>query len=86
MTCAYGITIDAIAPFVTVIIILLIVAALSALLLLPGIYSYMVKSNLGLTGGVESMIKSAGLNLKKNDTDKDIIEANIAYSETKDAW
>ena len=86
MTCAYGITIDAIAPFVTVIIILLIVAALSALLLLPGIYSYMVKSNLGLTGGVESMIKSAGLNLKQNDNEKDIIEASIAYIETKDAW
>ena len=61
----------------------MIVAALAALLLLPGIYAYMVKSNLGLTGGVESMIQAAGLNLKKNDTDKDIIEANIAYTETR---
>ena len=39
LTCAYGIPIEAIKPFVTVVIILLIVAALSALLLLPAIYS-----------------------------------------------
>jgi len=48
LTCAYGIPIEAITPFVTVIIILLIIAALSALLLLPAIYSFMVTSNLVL--------------------------------------
>ena len=75
LTCAYGIPIEAIQPFVTVVIILLIVAALSALLLLPAIYSFMVTSNLGLTGGMSAMVKSSGLNLSKKTNDSTITES-----------
>ena len=84
LTCAYGITIDAIAPFVTVIIILLVVAALSALLLLPAIYSFMVTSNLGLTGGSTAMMKSSGLTPGRINHDIDNIESVMDI--TQDAW
>jgi len=86
LTCAYGIPIEAITPFVTVIIILLVVAALSALLLLPAIFSFMVKSNLGLSGGVETMVKTAGLRRAIAKEDADSIDAAIAYGRSKDAW
>ena len=86
LTCAYRIPIEAITPFVTVIIILLIVAALSALLLLPAIYSFMVTSNLGLTGGMETMVKKAGLRKAVAAGDIDSLDATLAYGHTKDAW
>ena len=86
LTCAYGIPIEAIQPFVTVVIILLIVAALSALLLLPAIYSFMVTSNLGLTGGMSAMVKSSGLNLSKNTNEAIKTENSTSYGNTSDAW
>ena len=86
LTCAYGIPIEAIQPFVTVVIILLIVAALSALLLLPAIYSFMVTSNLGLTGGMSAMVKSSGLNLAKNTNEASKTEVSAIYGNTNDAW
>ena len=86
MTCAFGIDIPAIGPFVTVIIVLLIVAALSALLLLPAIYSFMVTSNLGLTGGMTAMVKTAGLHTQSQNTNIDALESRISYSQTDDAW
>ncbi|MEC7708199.1 MAG: MMPL family transporter [Candidatus Thermoplasmatota archaeon] len=84
LTCAYGIPIEAITPFVTVIIILLIIAALSALLLLPAIYSFMVKSNLGLTGGATAMVKSSGLTQALIKRDIDATDSPLDYS--NDAW
>ncbi len=83
MTCAYRIPIDAITPFVTVIIVLLVIAALSALLLLPAIYSFMVTSNLGLTGGASAMVKSSGLTQGPR-KDFDTLETSFDY--TNDAW
>jgi hypothetical protein len=84
LTCAYRIPIEAITPFVTVIIILLIIAALSALLLLPAIYSFMVTSNLGLTGGSSAMMKSSGLSHGVNNRDIDSVDSSLDYA--KDAW
>ena len=86
LTCAYGIPIEAITPFVTVIIILLVVAALSALLLLPAIFSFMVNYNFGLSGGVETMVKTAGLRRAIAKEDADSIDAALAYGRSKDAW
>ena len=88
MTCAYRIPIDAITPFVTVIIILLVIAALSALLLLPAIYSFMVTSNLGLTGGASAMVKSSGLSqaLIKRDNTGRIDSSDMPSDFAKDAW
>ena len=86
LTCAYGIKIEAIAPFVTVVIILLIVAALSALLLLPAIYSFMVTSNLGLTGGMSAMVKTAGLNNIATSKGADIARDAVVFEQTRDAW
>ena len=88
LTCAYGIPIEAITPFVTVIIVLLIIAALSALLLLPAIYSFMVTSNLGLTGGASAMIQSSGLSqvLSKRDSTGRIDSAESTSDYSKDAW
>tara|TARA_B100000959_G_scaffold153056_1_gene160470 strand:- start:95265 stop:98201 length:2937 start_codon:yes stop_codon:yes gene_type:complete len=84
LTCAYGIPIEAIAPFVTVIIILLIIAALSALLLLPAIYAFMVKSNIGLTGGMNAMVKNAGLGTTGDDESTAI---DVSYRQSpKDSW
>jgi predicted RND superfamily exporter protein len=84
LTCAYGIPIDAIEPFVTVIIILLIIAALSALLLLPAIYSFMVTSNLGLTGGSTAMVNSTGLTQGAISRNSDSAESSMDYA--NDAW
>jgi len=84
LTCAYRIPIEAITPFVTVIIILLIIAALSALLLLPAIYSFMVTSNLGLTGGSSAMMKSSGLSHGVNNRDIDSVDSTLDFA--KDAW
>ena len=84
LTCAYGIPIEAITPFVTVIIILLIIAALSALLLWPAIYSFMVTSNLGLTGGATAMVKSTGLAQTAINRDIDSIDSPMDYA--NDAW
>ena len=84
LTCAYRIPIEAITPFVTVIIILLIIAALSALLLLPAIYSFMVTSNLGLTGGSSAMLKSSGLSHGVTKRDIESIDSSLDYA--KDAW
>ncbi|MEE3113915.1 MAG: MMPL family transporter [Candidatus Thermoplasmatota archaeon] len=86
LTCAYGIPIEAITPFVTVIIILLVIAALSALLLLPAIFSFMVNYNFGLSGGVETMVKTAGLRRAIAKEDADSIDAALAYGRSKDAW
>ena len=86
LTCAYQIPIDAIHPFVTVIIILLIVAALSALLLLPAIYALLIKSNIGLTGGVETMVKTAGLRRAIARDEADSIDASILIGSSDDAW
>jgi len=88
LTCAYGIPIEAITPFVTVIIILLIIAALSALLLLPAIYSFMVTSNLGLTGGASAMVKSSGLSqvMIKRDNSGRVDPAELPSEYAKDAW
>ena len=85
LTCAYGIPIEAIKPFVTVVIILLIVAALSALLLLPAIYSFMVTSKLGLTGGADSMVKAAGLKMKSI-VSEDARSQIASLSNQEDAW
>ena len=68
------------------IIVLLIVAALSALLLLPAIYSFMVTSNLGLTGGMTAMVKTAGLNMQSQNSTVDALESKISYTQTDDAW
>jgi len=84
LTCAYRIPIEAITPFVTVIIILLIIAALSALLLLPAIYSFMVTSNLGLTGGSSAMIKSSGLSHGVTNRDIEPLDSTLDYA--IDAW
>jgi predicted RND superfamily exporter protein len=86
LTCAYGIPIEAITPFVTVIIILLVIAALSALLLLPAIFSFMVNYNFGLSGGVETMVKTAGLRRAIAKENADSIDAALAYGRSKDAW
>ena len=69
----------------TVIIILLIIAALSALLLLPAIYSFMVTSNLGLTGGMSAMAKTAGLRVPGANEPESAIDAAIVGG-SREAW
>ncbi|HIC50891.1 MAG TPA: hypothetical protein EYM40_03505 [Candidatus Poseidoniales archaeon] len=86
LTCAYRIPIVAIHPFVTVIIILLIVAALSALLLLPAIFALLIKSGIGLTGGVETMVKTAGLRRAIARDEADVIDASLLIGSSDDAW
>jgi predicted RND superfamily exporter protein len=86
MSCAFFIPIPAIKPFVAVIIVLLIVAALSALLLLPAIYSIMVKTNWGLTGGVQSMVKNAGLRRAVARDEIDALDASLILGNTEEAW
>ena len=85
LTCAYGIPIEAITPFVTVIIILLIIAALSALLLLPAIYSFMVTSNLGLTGGMSAMAKTAGLSQPGSGHSESVADS-VSVQGSREAW
>jgi ABC-type polysaccharide transport system permease subunit len=86
MSCAFLIDIPAIKPFVMVIIVLLIVAALAALLLLPAIYSIMVKMDWGITGGVETMVKNAGLRRAMARDDIDAIDAAVIFRTTEDVW
>ena len=86
MTCAFGINIPAIKPFITVIIVLLIIAAISALILLPAIYSLMVKANVNLTGGVSRMVKTAGLKRAIDRGDADAIDATLIIGASDDAW
>lgn len=86
MTCAFGINIPAIKPFITVIIVLLIIAAISALILLPAIYSIMVKSNVNLTGGVSRMVKTAGLKRAIERDEADSIDATLIIGRSDDAW
>ena len=82
----YLIPIDAIKPFVTVIILLLFVAAVAALLLLPAIYSLLIKSNVSLTGGVETMVKTAGLRRAIARDEADSIDASLLIGSSDDAW
>jgi predicted RND superfamily exporter protein len=86
LTCAYLIPIEAIKPFITVIILLLLVAAISALILLPAIFTAMIKANLGLTGGVSTMVKTAGLRRAIARDEADAIDAAIILGSTEDAW
>jgi len=83
---AYLIPIDAIKPFVTVIILLLFVAAVAALLLLPAIYSLLIKSNVSLTGGVETMVRTAGLRRAIARDEADSIDATLLIGSSDDAW
>ena len=68
------------------ILVLLIIAALSALLLLPAIYSLFVKMNWGLTGGVENMVKAAGIRRAIVRDDIDVIDAALLFGNSEDAW
>jgi len=83
---AYYIPIAAIKPFVTVVIILLIVAALSALLLLPAVFSLLIKANISLTGGVETMVKTAGLRRAVARDEADAIDATLLLGSSDDTW
>jgi len=83
---AYLIPIQAIKPFVTVVIILLVVAALSALLLLPAVFSLLIKNNVSLTGGVETMVKTAGLRRAMAKDEADAIDATLLMGTSDDAW
>ena len=83
---AYLIPIYAIKPFVTVVIILLIVAALSALLLLPAVFSLLIKANVSLTGGVETMVRTAGLRRAVAKDEADAIDATLLLGASDDAW
>jgi hypothetical protein len=46
----------------------------------------MVNSNFGLTGGVETMVKAAGLRRAIAREDADSIDAALAYGRSKDVW
>jgi len=85
MFCAYYIPIPAIAPFIDVIIILLILAAISALVLLPAIYSLLVKANISLTGGSGTMAKAAGLRRTLTREQGDIMDATLVM-DSQDVW
>ncbi|MEK9909550.1 MAG: MMPL family transporter [Candidatus Thalassarchaeaceae archaeon] len=85
MFCAYYIPIPAIAPFIDVIIILLILAAISALILLPAIYTLLVKANISLTGGSGTMAKAAGLRRTLTREQGDIMDATLVM-DGQDAW
>ena len=86
MTCALFIPIPAIGPFIIVIIVLLVIAAISALLLLPAIYSLMVKSGVNLTGGVSRMVQTAGLKRAIERDEADAIDATLIIGSAEDAW
>jgi len=86
MTCAYLIDIPAIVPFVTVIIILLVLAAISALFLLPAIYSLLVKANISLSGGSSSMAKAAGLRRTLTREEDRLIDATLVMENVGEAW
>ena len=84
MVTAYGIPIEAIRPFITVILILLWVAAASALILLPAIFVTLEKAGLGAVGGRTSMAKRLGLG-KAKVLDVDVLDAALA-DDVIDAW
>jgi predicted RND superfamily exporter protein len=84
MVTAYGIPIEAIRPFITVILILLWVAAASALILLPAIFVTLEKAGLGAVGGRTSMAKRLGLGQAKV-LDVDVLDAALV-DEVIDAW
>jgi predicted RND superfamily exporter protein len=86
LTCAYRIDIPAIKPFVDVIIILLIIAAISALLLLPAIYSLLVKANISLSGGSSTMVKSAGLRRTLTREEAGVMDATLELTPPEDVW
>jgi predicted RND superfamily exporter protein len=86
MLCALYIPIPAIGPFIKVIIVLLIIAAISALILLPAIYSLMVKANVNLTGGVSRMVQTAGLKRAIQRDEADAIDATLIMGSAEDAW
>jgi len=82
---AYMIPIPEVKPFVTVIIVLLIIAASSALVLLPAIFAFLLKFNIGLTGGASAMAKRLGINRRSSIADHS--EALLDYSDDgADAW
>ena len=83
---AYLIPIQAIKPFVTVVILLLVVAALSALLLLPAVFSLLIKADVSLTGGVETMVRTAGLRRAVAKDEADSIDATLLLGSSDDAW
>ena len=85
LTCAWFIPIPAIIPFVNVIIILLIVAAISALLLLPAIYALLVKANISLSGGSNTMARAAGLRRTLTKEEGAVLDATLVMS-SDDAW
>ena len=84
MVTAYGIPIEAIRPFITVILILLWVAAASALILLPAIFVTLEKAGLGAVGGRTSMAKRLGLGQAKV-LDVDVLDAALV-DDVIDAW
>ena len=84
MFTAYKIPIEAISPFITVILILLWVAAASALILLPAIFVTLEKSGIGAVGGRNSMSKRLGLG-KQKVLDVDVLDAALS-DEVHDAW
>ena len=84
MFTAYQIPIEAISPFITVILILLWVAAASALILLPAIFVTLEKSGIGAVGGRNSMSKRLGLG-KQKALDIDVLDAALS-DEVHDAW
>ena len=85
LCCAFYIPIPAIIPFVKVIIILLILAAISALILLPAIYTLLVKANITLTGGSNTMAKAAGLRRTLTKEEGNIMDSTLVMS-SEDAW
>jgi len=85
LCCAFWIPIPAIIPFVKVIIILLVVAAISALILLPAIYSLLVKANISLSGGSNTMAKAAGLRRTLTREEGAVLDATLVMS-SEDAW
>jgi hypothetical protein len=62
----------------------LIVAASSALLLLPAIFSLMIKSGVGLVGGSASMIRAARLIAKGED--EEVVLAAPTHRTDHDVW
>ena len=68
------------------VILLLIVAALSALLLLPAVFSLLIKANVSLTGGVETMVRTAGLRRAVAKDEVDSIDATLLIGTSDDAW
>ena len=84
MFTAYQIPIEAISPFITVILILLWVAAASALILLPAIFVTLEKSGIGAVSGRNSMSKRLGLG-KKKVLDVDVLDAAL-NDDVLDAW